>query len=401
MSTKTVIDHITGVAFVDGKAEVIIEQIGNAEEVSAEIIRMSNNPRLSLQDMIVYLTNVFPDIDFEPIKVGCYFSTQFNKHSLSTIKTKHTCKGYQERLSSYKHKLEDETQYFQALFLKQAINNIERSPGFLFRSFVDCGKISKRVFVNDIQILINADFGWGATSYFKMDVFYKHKRVPNISLLINRLYLGQSVLFHHYGSSGIEYPFWDCAIKFAANVINHFENTHDFNLWIATDAQALINGLKEIMANPTKYAESNWRTESRGWPGIYWWRILKQWHLDENVELGEWWIRALKIRHAMETIECLRDYSDNNVSAQEAIDYIVNQKEILLSKFQGISFDEKKARIDKRINALNMQLLSTDALTIKSTIKSEIDALESELSRVEMAMESMAELKQALETDII
>ena len=45
-----------------------------------------------------------------------------------------------------------------------------------------------------------------------------------------------------------------------------------------------------------------------------------------------------------------------------------------------------------------MQLLSTDALTIKTTIKREIDALESELSRVEMAKESMANLKQALET---
>ena len=398
MTTKTVIDHITGVAFVDGKAEVIIEQIGNAEEVSAEIIRMSNNPRLSLQDMIVYLTNVFPDIDFEPIKVGCYFSTQFNKHTLSTIKTKHTCKGYQERLSSYKHKLEDETQYFQALYLKQAIKNIEQRPGFLFRSFVDCGKITKRVLVNDIKIMINADFGWGFSSYFKMDVFYKNKRVPNISLLINRLYLGESVLFHHFGSSGIEYPFWDCAIKFAVNVINHFENTHDFNLWIATDAQALINGLKEIMANPTKYAESYWPSESRGWPNIYWWRILKQWHLDENVELGEWWIRALKIKHAIGTIECLRDYSDSIVPVQEAIDYIVNQKETLLSQFQGINFGKKKAFIEEKIKELNMQLLSTDALTIKTTIKREIDALESELSRVEMAKESMANLKQALET---
>ena len=59
---------------------------------------------------------------------------------------------------------------------------------------------------------------------------------------------------------------------------------------------------------------------------------------------------------------------------------------------------KKKAFIEEKIKELNMQLLSTDALTIKTTIKREIDALESELSRVEMAKESMANLKQALET---
>ena len=211
-------------------------------------------------------------------------------------------------------------------------------------------KISK-----DLDIKVMTNFGYGASSYFFVNVRYKGIDLLPYSQLVRYYYARMADIIAYTRSYNTERESWQVALDFVADIGNRAQQG-DFSFahnWLEHEITEMLEGLNEIRQNPKTVLENveNRKTESDGLYSVY--NIsgndLKSYQIypDELAIV----FKAEKITNALCFIDKLQIARTIYQSAKDAIQIIKNHNRQITSEIE-----ENIEKIHCGINELQTQL---------------------------------------------
>lgn len=279
----------------------------------------------------------------------------FINQAMMPTEIAHEEKRYEEQLKSTF--LAQAIRYIEAVDFTATSSKLEEQPAIRMMSHEKIGwkemlyKISK-----DLDIKVMTNFGYGASSYFFVNVRYKGIDLLPYSQLVRYYYARMADIIAYTRSYNTERESWQVALDFVADIGNRaqqgdFSFAHD---WLEHEITEMLEGLNEIRQNPKTVLENveNRKTETDGLYSVY--NIsgndLKSYQIypDELVIV----FKAEKITNALRFIDKLQRAGGIYQPAKDAIQIIKNHNRQIASEIE-MNMEKIHCGIDKLRTQLN------------------------------------------------
>lgn len=272
-------------------------------------------------------------------------------------------KRYEEQLKSTF--LTQAIRYVEAVDFTATSSKLEEQPTIRMMSHEKIGwkemlyKISK-----DLDIKVMTNFGYGASSYFFVNVRYKGIDLLPYSQLVRYYYARMADIIAYTRSYNTERKSWQVALDFVADIGNRAQQgdssfAHD---WLEHEITEMLEGLNYIQQNPKVVIEEvkNRKTESDGLYSVY--NISGNDLQSYQIYPDELAIvfRAEKITNALRFIDKLQRAGSIYQPAREAIQTIKNHNRQIASEIEEnmgkihCGIDKLRAQLNEKNNELDV-----------------------------------------------
>jgi uncharacterized coiled-coil protein SlyX len=246
--------------------------------------------------------------------------------------------------------------YIHATAFADAEAELKSDESVILHSHEELGyKCWKHSPSEDIEIVLNTNFGMGASSYITLDIKYKGRKLVSYSPLVQHYTADALALSINTYTFIAERDNWSTLLRLVGDLCQHAQlNSSDLvEKWVKGDVDTLISGLKEIVADPAGMLGEMHDNPTTMFSGH---RISNMLQKDcdmferYSVESAELF-KANKLTEALSFVESLRAWADIYPPATEVAKYIEEQCRLTMEELPTLI-----ARQQQKIDKLNERL---------------------------------------------
>ena len=234
----------------------------------------------------------------------------------------------------------------------------------------------------NVEIVLNTNFGMGISSYTTLDIKYKGRKLTSYSPLVQRYKADAYALGMNTRSYNAERKNWSTLLRFICDICQRSQRNNNelVERWIKDDVDTFFAELKEIVADPASVLatiyEKPLKTDSLFGVANMSQRdcdILERYSVD-SAEL----FKAHKLTEALGFVETLRAWADIYQSVAEVAEYIEEQCRLIMEELPTLI-----ARQQQKIDKLNERLdpLTATWLEIKERLDEDPENAEALISQ--------------------
>ena len=234
----------------------------------------------------------------------------------------------------------------------------------------------------DIEIVLNTNFGMGISSYTTLDIKYKGRKPTSYSPLVQHYKADAYALGMNTRTYNAERDNWSTLLHLICDICQRAQlNSNDLvEKWVKNDVDIFIGGLKEIVADPSGVLATMHENPLKV-GCLFGVRNMLQKDCDmlerypmESAEL----FKANKLTEALSFVESLREWMDIYPLVAEVAEYIEEQCRLIMEELPTLI-----ARQQNKIDKLNQRLdpITATWLEIKERLDEDPENAETLISQ--------------------